>query len=282
MHLHSNAELRSISTRRLQKMLLKGFESDNPDIQRYIDSTLVDPSCDVAYDYPVLLETHHPRVRDNVLRKFGLEPIHSSEILKPLTPVPTYQTQRNGHWVDDGTSAAIARLVEFTTTRLLRTERLFQIYAIDGLEIDLGVSRMPRYIRSTDSPSSEDAAYTMVVKNCRTLELTDKSNYLRLQDVCRGIIARSATLTGKDFEPPAITNGEHNDVKAAVTKYTAFYLNGKPVYSFSKIATLLMSPDYTYHAFANYAHIYEFTVPAPVLLRFVLSRVYVSPCREMD
>ncbi len=86
---------------RLQKMALKGFVIRDEEILRFMDATVIDPAVDLAYDYPILSESHHPRVRDNILRKFGLLPIPVSETLVPLTPVPTYPMNRNTNWRDN-------------------------------------------------------------------------------------------------------------------------------------------------------------------------------------
>jgi hypothetical protein len=303
LDLAPDIRLSAVDPRRLEKMVLKGFGVQSEQLLRYRQATVLDPGVDMAYDYPVLSENHHPRVRDNILRKFGLLPIPMCEALGPLTPVPTYPTRQKTTWKDHLDQASLDLLASFITTRVIKTfqESRIRIHGVSWpMSIDLGVGCMPAYLTGpsdddddgTQQIREEEDAFIHLKNLFRTLEIKEKNDYLRLHAVCRGITMRVSELSGTElFDPPGQFKYKYGldgrrlldfywDVNVTITKETEFYFDGKRIELFTTIASVLRSPDYLYHAFAENALILEAfghhqPHPLPVIFRFHLKKVII-------
>jgi hypothetical protein len=175
----------------------------------------------------------------------------------------------------------------------------YQVHGVSGLLcIDLGFGRMPAYLTDPAKYShynknnqSEQDAFDHIKTTFNTLEIQEEANFMRLHDVCRGIITRVAELGNTEmFNPFRVfihkkgpdghpSDAVFFDVNVRITKDTGFYFDGKRIELFATIALMLRSPNYIYRAFTEGAFIFGWTVQIPlaraVRLTFSLKKVLI-------
>ena len=270
------------SARRLQKMFLKGFSNNDVNIQRYIDATTVaDKYIDLEYDYPILVN-NNIRIRDNILNKFGLVPINESEVLEPLTSVPTYQKNQIGQWVDNHTKDSIDRLLTFVKTRIVRNNlNSYRIHTVSSLNIDLGFGTLPKY--TTDNNHSvetkEKDALNIIVNVFNKLVITESANYDRLCYLQSCIITKVSELSNVKFVSTHDHVNNYRDINVKVTKDTVFYFYGKRLEKLSEILSMLICNKYIYRVYSDYSFLFENmegVMANTQSFKFVLNKVIIT------
>jgi hypothetical protein len=193
------------------------------------------------------------------------------------------------YWVDEDIIGSLDSL--FAAPIAIKSGRSGRIHRIDGLRVDLGFGTIPTHIThdSVNGISTDSSAFSYIQRNVRTLTIADQSTYCRWRDICWYIINRAGDHLDSHL---LFTRSNDFNIDIGVTKYTAFYLNGKRVESYIDVLAMCASHLYTYHMLSGYpfvctsAAIYKgipekpFITNRPTGLRFILENVIITRLKQ--
>jgi hypothetical protein len=290
LSLRNNVNIVTLPVKRVQKMLLKGFFDSEDQFKKYVD-VKNGLSSSVAYDYAVICNHHHEKVRDNILRKFGLVPIVDFDALEALSCVPTYQGTSKGKWIDEKTDASLQFLITFVKYDVFGEEKGYpfpeHLFIVKGLIIDLGLLQPPKYFMeepplfdandmSTDiisrwretQPSDrvvdislEKMSFELLEGSLRVMEIISLDDFVRLGQVQASIIKKVCVEEDIDFGNKVKMQREfclednefpvYKDIDVKINSDTCFYKDDFEIESYVEIMKLAKSPLFQLNVYSS-------------------------------